>query len=69
MKHGAMNRIDAIVTSVTSGDVMSLAKFVVERPCAMASLLTNESVKEMELKAGDKVTLVVSAVNVVPVKD
>ena len=50
MEHGARNKIHAVVTSVKSGDVMSLAKFDVERPCSMASVLTNESVEELGLK-------------------
>ena len=69
MEYGARNKIHAVVTSVTSGDVMSLAKFTVERPCIMGSVLTNESVEEMNLKAGDKVILIVKAVHVLPVKE
>ena len=69
MEYGARNKIRAVVTSVTSGDVMSLVKFDVEQPCSMASVLTAESVEELGLKAGDKVTLVVKAVHVLPVKE
>ena len=50
------------------GDVMSLVKFDVA-PCEMASALTTESLEEMGLKAGDKVSLIVKAVNVLPVKE
>ncbi len=69
MPYGARNKINAVVTSVKSGDVMSLAKFDIERPCSMASVLTTESVEELGLKAGDRVTLVVKAVHVLPVKE
>jgi molybdate transport system regulatory protein len=69
LKYGARNRIQATVTSVKRGDVMSLAKFDVAVPCTMASVLTTESVEELGLKAGDKVTLVVKAVHVLPVKE
>jgi molybdate transport system regulatory protein len=69
VKYGARNKIQALVTSVKSGDVLSLAKFTVERPCVMASVLTNESVDELDLKAGDRVVLVVKAVHVLPVKE
>lgn len=69
MEYGARNKIDAVVASVNSGDVMSLVKFDVERPCSMASVLTTESVEALALKAGDKVTLVVKAVHVLPVKE
>lgn len=69
MKYGARNKIQATVTSVKRGDVMSLVKFDVEVPCSMASVLTTESVEELGLKIGDKVTLVMKAVNVLPVKE
>ena len=47
---------------------MRLVKFDVA-PCEMASVLTTESLNEMDLKVGDKVSLVVKAVNVLPVKE
>jgi len=68
MKYGARNRIQARVSSVTRGDVMSLVKFEVELPADMASVLTTESVDELELAVGDQVTLVVKAIHVMPVK-
>jgi len=69
MEFGARNKIHATVTSVKHGDVMSLVKFTVEAPCAMASVLTTESVEELKLKPGDQVTLVVKAIHVLPVKE
>jgi len=48
---------------------MSLVKFEVTAPHEMASVLTTESVKDMGLKVGDKVTLVVKAIHVLPIKD
>jgi len=47
---------------------MSLVKFDVTAPSAMASVLTTESVQEMDLKAGGEVILVVKAIHVLPVK-
>jgi molybdopterin-binding protein len=69
MKYGAQNKVHATVTSVKRGDVMSLVKFDVVEPAAMASVLTTESVDELGLKAGDQVTLVVKAIHVLPVKE
>ncbi len=68
MKYGARNKIHATVTSVNSGDVMSLVKFDVKDPCTMASVLTSESVQDLGLKVGDEVMLVVKAIHVLPVK-
>jgi molybdate transport system regulatory protein len=69
VEYGARNKIHAVVTSVKRGDVMSLARFDVEQPCCMASVLTTESVDDLSLKPGDKVMLVVKAVHVLPVKE
>ena len=69
MKTGARNSIQAKVTSVKSNEIMSLVKFEVTTRHEMASVLTTESVKDMNLKVGNKVTLLVKAVHVLPVKD
>jgi len=54
MKYGARNAVSARVKSVKRGDVMSLVKFEVTTPAAMASVLTTESLEEMALKPGDE---------------
>lgn len=69
MKYGARNKVSAKVTSVKSDDIMSLVKFEVTTPTNMASVLTSESVQEMDLKEGDQVQLVIKAIHVLPVKD
>jgi len=69
MKHGARNDIQATVTSIQSGDVMTLVKFEVAAPARMASVMTSESVQSLDLKVGDPVRLIVKAVHVLPVKD
>jgi molybdate transport system regulatory protein len=69
MKHGARNNITAKVKSVKKGDVMSLVKFDSISAQEMASVLTSESVEEMNLKAGDQVRLVIKAIHVLPVKE
>lgn len=69
MKYGARNKIKAKVTSVKSDDVMTLVKFEVTSASEMASVLTTESAQELGLKAGDEVSLIVKAINVLPVKE
>ena len=69
MKHGARNNIMAKVKSVKKGDVMSLVKFDSISALEMASVLTTESVEEMNLKAGNQVRLVIKAIHVLPVKE
>jgi molybdate transport system regulatory protein len=69
MKYGARNAIAAKVKSIKKGDVMSLVKFEITTPAAMASVLTTESLDEMGLNPGDKILLVVKAIHVLPVKE
>ncbi|MBU0983819.1 MAG: TOBE domain-containing protein [candidate division Zixibacteria bacterium] len=69
MKHGARNKLTATVTRIKSDDIMSLAKFTISGTFEMASVLTTESVNEMELKEGDEVQLVIKAIHVLPVKE
>jgi molybdopterin-binding protein len=68
MKYGARNAIKARVTAVKTGEIMSLVKYEIQVPAAMASVLTTESLKDLGLKVGDEVDLVVKAVHVLPVK-
>jgi molybdopterin-binding protein len=68
MKYGARNQIRAKVKSLKKGDVMSLVKFKVTSAGEMASVLTTESVKDLQLAPGDEVLLVVKAIHVLPVK-
>ena len=69
MKYGARNNVVAKVTSVKKGDVMSLVKYKVVTPAEMASVLTTESVEDLDLKVGDQVQLIIKAVHVMPVKE
>lgn len=69
MKYGARNKISAKVTSIKKGDIMSLVKFEVAVPAEMASVLTTESLEDLNLKVGDNVKLIVKAISVLPVKE
>ena len=67
-KIGARNQIKAKVTTVKTGDVMSLVKFEVIEANEMSSVMTTESVAEMGLKPGDEVELIIKAINVLATK-
>jgi len=69
MKYGAQNNIVAKVKSIKTGDIMSQVKFEVTAPHEMSSVLTTDSVKELNLKEGDTVHLIVKAIHVLPVKE
>ncbi|MFH0995848.1 MAG: TOBE domain-containing protein [Pseudomonadota bacterium] len=68
MKPGARNQLTGKVTSIKSDEIMSLVKFSVALSNEMASVLTTESVKDMDLKIGDEVELVIKAIHVLPLK-
>lgn len=69
MKYGARNAITAKVKSVKKGDVMSLVKYEVLSPTEMASVLTTESLEDLDLKPGDSIKLIIKAIHVLPVKE
>ena len=68
MKIGARNQISGKVIAIQKGDVMSLIKFEVTMPARMASVITTESVGELDLRIGDEVQLIVKAIHVLPMK-
>lgn len=69
MKFGARNKIIGKVSSIKKGDVMSLIKVKITKPIEMGSVITTESLDELEIKVGDEIELVIKAVNVLPVKE
>ncbi len=69
MKYGARNQIIGKVESIKKGTVMCEVKVNVEEADFMESVMTMNSLKELGLKKGDKVRVVVKAVNVLLVKE
>jgi molybdopterin-binding protein len=68
MKIGARNQIVGKVTEVKKGSMMCLVKVDVTKASHMASVMTLESLKELGIKKGDTVEVIVKAVNVLLVK-
>lgn len=69
MKYGAQNHLKCKVKSIKKGDVMSLIKFEQMTCDEMASVVTTESLEELDLKPGDEIRLVIKAIHVLPVKE
>jgi molybdopterin-binding protein len=69
MKYGARNTLKAKVKSIKTGDIMSLVKFDLTALAEMASVITTESVDELNLRPGDEVQLIIKAIHVLPVKE
>jgi molybdopterin-binding protein len=68
MKVGARNRIVGKVTEIKKGSVMCLVKVTVPAASRMASVMTLESLKELGVRKGDKVEVIVKAVNVLLIR-
>jgi len=67
MTYGARNKIKGKVIDVKSDAIMSQVKFETASG-EMSSVLTTESVEDMNLRVGDSVELVIKAIHVLPVK-
>jgi molybdopterin-binding protein len=67
MKAGARNQIKAKVTGIQRGDVMAQIKLIASAECEMGSVVTVDSLDELDLKVGDEVVLLIKAVNVIPI--
>lgn len=68
MKVGARNRIVGKVTEIKKGTIMGQVKLRIPAGAGMASVMTLDSLKELGLKKGDEVEVIVKAVNVLLVK-
>ena len=69
MKYGVRNDLRAVVKEVKRGEIMAEAKFTLEGPVAITSIISRESMDELNLKPGDQVRLLVKAINVIPATD
>ncbi len=69
MKYGARNQLQGTVTEIKEGSIMSEAVVELDSGAVMTSVMTMDSLKDLDLKKGDQVKLVVKAVNVLLVKE
>ena len=69
MKTGARNDIVGEVTEIKKGTLMSMAKVKIPAESVLSSVMTIESLESLELQEGDKVKVVVKAVNVLLIRD
>ncbi len=69
MKYGARNQLIGKVTDIARGGVMGKIKLEIPAASTMGSVLTLESIEELDLKVGDEVKIIVKAINVLLVKE
>jgi molybdopterin-binding protein len=64
MKYGARTKLSGRVVKIKRGGVMAQVDVELEAPGPMSSVLTLDSLRELGLKRGDKVRVIVKAVHV-----
>jgi molybdopterin-binding protein len=69
MKIGARNRLEGEVVEIKRGTIMCQVKLTVAGGAIMESVMTLDSLDELGIKIGDKVRVVVKAVNVMLIKE
>jgi molybdopterin-binding protein len=69
MKYGARNQLIGKVTQIKKGSLMCQVKLEIPTKSNMSSVMTIDSLKEMGIKKGDSVRIVVKAVNVLLIKE
>ena len=55
MKYGARNQIEGVVKSIKKGNIMGQVSIDIPAPCKMGSVMTVDSINDLDLKVGDKV--------------
>jgi len=69
MKYGARNQLVGKVTGIKRGLLMCQVTLNIPAASMMSSVMTIDSLKELGLKKGDKVRIVVKAINVLLVRE
>lgn len=69
MKYGVRNHLKATVTKVKKGEIMAQMECKLNEPGVLTSVLTSDSVADLNLKEGDEVMLLIKAIHVIPVKE
>lgn len=69
MKISARNMIKGKVTGVDVGAVMANVKIKIESPDVITAIITKESVKDLDIKDGDKVIALIKSTEVMVAKE
>jgi molybdopterin-binding protein len=69
MKIGARNQLIGKVVEIKRGAVMGEVKLTIPADSPMASVMTLESIDDLGLTKGDRVRVIVKAVNVLLLKE
>ncbi|MDL2267571.1 TOBE domain-containing protein [Desulfovibrio sp. OttesenSCG-928-G15] len=68
MKFGVRNTLKATVGKIKTGQVMAQVECTLTEPGKITTVLTTDSVADLDLKEGDSIELLIKGINVIPVK-
>lgn len=69
LRYGARNKVEGVVKRIKKGGVMAQVDLDIPEGASMSSVLTVDSLKDLGLKKGDRVRVIVKAIHVLLVKD
>jgi molybdopterin-binding protein len=69
MKYGARNQLSGKVLEIKRGAVMGQVRLEIREKSTMGSVMTLDSIDELTLQEGDRVRIVIKAINVLLVKE
>ena len=69
MKYGARNQLSGKVLEIKRGAVMGQVRLEIPEKSTMGSVMTLDSIDELTLQEGDRVRIVIKAINVLLVKE
>jgi molybdate transport system regulatory protein len=69
MKIGARNQLTGEITEIKRGAVMGEVKLKIPAESNMASVMTLESIDDLDLRPGDRVRVIVKAIHVLLMKE
>jgi molybdopterin-binding protein len=68
MKTSARNLLEGTVREVKTGQVAAVIKVELNKPATITSMITEESVRDLDIKPGDQVKVMIKATSVMIVK-
>ena len=69
MRYGVRNALKGKVTKIKTGQVMAQVECQITEPGKLTSILSADSVADLNLKEGDEILLLVKAIHVIPAKE
>jgi len=63
-KLSARNKMKGKITKIRKGDIVGLVEIELSTPVKVTSVITSDSIQEMELKVGDEVDAVIKSTEV-----